>query len=661
MTISANPTSIPTGSSTTLTVIATNATQVVLTDSVGDPAYTFTAATGGTDVVSPTANVTYTATATGASGATATNMVSVTVNGPAPTMTTFSANPPAILAGASLNLNWTSSSNTAYVVINTSVGPSPGRVAANSPVPNGFSVPSPTQTTTYTAVATDQSGQQSAPLTTKVTVDAITSFAGMAEDSTNQGETDIDPNGAVGTKQFLEYVNTEYQGYDKNPPYTPVWSTPQSIGTPWIGQPHCEDPKIQLDAVIIFDHLASRWVIGAKTTVQQEYYFCIAVSNTDDLTSPTFAWYPYFFKLDAYLTAGTLLPDWPKLGTWWNAYYAAMDTVDVSQQAEVGAVICAFNRTTMLTGAGVPNAPGQCVQITGPLSDGVYLAHSLIPADVDGTTPPPTGRDEFMASIENPSLVGNPLPTTSTTINLWDVHAPDWSTNPLTYTLSSITVPTYTPGCYLFDPDSPAITNCVPEPGITGVGAQKVDSVGDRFMPRFAYRNFASASVPYESFLISSTVQTGLGVGQNSTQTGILWYELRGSVTPSVFQQGLISPDSNYFRFLPSIAQDHVGNAAVGYSISNTFTDPGISASVWNLPSSTAPTEVTIINGADEGEEVTPETPPQNGNGQWGSYAGISVDPVDDCTFWYVNEYWPVGNAAWATNIAYFQIPGCSE
>ena len=175
-------------------------------------------------------------------------------------------------------------------------------------------------------------------------------------------------------------------------------------------------------------------------------------------------------------------------------------------------------------------------------------------------------------------------------------------------------------------------------------------------MPRFAYRNFGT----YESFLISHTVLTGPGGSDspNDQQTGIRWYELRGSENPLVFQSGTINPDSSLYRFLPSIAQDHVGNAAVGYSVSNAQTDPGISASLWNLPNPTAPNELAILNGT--AEEVTPG----NGDGKWGSYSSMTVDPVDDCTFWYVNEYWilPTGqtDSSWVTRIANFKIPGCT-
>src|SRR4029453_16303217 len=53
-------------------------------------------------------------------------------------------------------------------------------------------------------------------------------------------------------------------------------------------------------------------------------------------------------------------------------------------------------------------------------------------------------------------------------------------------------------------------------------------------------------------------------------------------------------------------------------------------------------------------------------NSRWGDYTSLNVDPVDDCTFWYVNEYYTVEGAAqaplgngWQTRIASFRLPGC--
>ncbi len=477
----------------------------------------------------------------------------------------------------------------------------------------------------------------------------VTSFEGIDDSQVPNPQLDIDPNGAIGTKQYLEWTNIYYQAYDKNT-FAPVWSSPQVGTTPWQknGQKNCL--AIKGDGVVNFDRLASRWVIAGHTSpANDRYYYCIAISNTDDLTSPALAWYTYAFLLNPVLGTNskgqTYFPDWPKIGTWADAYYASFDVQDIAQNyLTIGVLVCAFDRTNML-GGHKPKAM-QCFSSPNPLpkKGTTYYAHSLIPADVEGTNPPPAGRDEFLVSIQNPIHDGKTY--TSNKLNLWDFHV-DWN-NPAdsTFTRIPFTVPTFTPACYLvkaiFD------TYCVPEPATDPKTKMHyhIDSMGDRIMPRLAYRNFGT----YESFLFSHTVQVGKNV---VSQTGIRWYELRGSGTPTLYQTSTLSPDTSLFRFMPSIAQDKNGNAAAGYSVSNGSTHPGIRAAWWNLNTNFQPTELAVQAGAGDEEDTD----------EWGDYTSMTVDPVDDCTFWYVNEYLPANETGPPPNrntrIANFRVPPC--
>jgi hypothetical protein len=479
----------------------------------------------------------------------------------------------------------------------------------------------------------------------------IHSHAGIDASQVAHPGYDVDPNGAVGTKQFMEWTNVYYQAFDKTT-FAAVWSTPQVGTQPWQNNKMSACYSINGDGVIIFDRLASRWVIAGHNSpgINGNYNYCVAVSNTDDLSSSTLSWYTYEFLLNPVLGTNsnghTYFPDWPKLGTWADGYYVSFDLEDVDNHyQEIGVVACALDRTNMLKGS-TPRRM-QCFSDPSPIptNGALYLKHSLIPGDVEGTTAPPTGRDEFFVSIQNPPNDGQS--TTSNSINLWDFHA-DWA-NPAnsTFTNSTLPVPAYTPGCY--NAASPGKTFCVPEPALGPRGGHRVvDSVGDRLMPRLAYRNFGL----YESFLVSHTIRVGMN---NSSQTGVRWYELRGSGFPAVYQSGNIAPDKSVFRFMPSIAQDHRANAAVGYSVSNSTTDPGLKASHWNLQSQPTPTGLTLYNGTGDEENAL----------NWGDYSSMTVDPVDDCTFWYVNEYFAsnqTGNSInWNTRIANFKLSSCQS
>ena len=477
-----------------------------------------------------------------------------------------------------------------------------------------------------------------------VSAQTVTTFEGIDASQVAKPNFDVDPNGAIGTKQYMEWVNSYYQAFNKTTG-AKVWTSPQAGATPWVTNGNVNCTSVAGDGIILFDRLASRWVIAVHNAGSTNYYYCIAISNTDDLSSGTLAWFTYAIPLNGVLgtnsQGATYFPDWPKLATWPDAYYFATDMQDPNNKfQEVGVLVCAFDRANMLVG-GTANTP-QCFHDPVPVTGSLFLGHSLQPADVDGTTPPPVGAPEYYASIQNPIADG--VTTTSDTFNLWQFHV-DW-TNPAnsTFTQSTVPVSAYEPGCYL--PTNPPFTQCVPEPS-SATTNNFIDSVGDRFMFRFAYRNFGT----YQSYLATHTVQVGTG---NASQTGIRWYELRGNGVPVLNQSGTISPDTTTYRFMPSIAQDQNANAAIGYSASSSTLSPGMKASWWSLNGQTTPTEISLINGAGDEENTY----------HWGDYASMTVDPIGGCTFWYVNEYFTAnetgtGKPIWQTRISHFTVPGC--
>ena len=476
-----------------------------------------------------------------------------------------------------------------------------------------------------------------------VRAQTVTTFEGIDASQVAHPEADADANGAVGTKQFMEWTNVYFQAYDKVT-FAPVWSTPQPGPTPFTanGLTNCSNLNPG-DGVVIFDNLAKRWVLAGHSPAPN-YYYCVAISNTDDLTSSSLKWYTYAFSLNAVLGTNaqgtTYYPDWPKIGAWPDAYYVGMDMGDPGNGfLDVGTVACAFDRANMLIG-GTARAP-QCFVNPSPVTSSPYLAHSLEPADVQGSTPPPVGSPEYFVSIQNPVIDG--VTNTSDAINLWQFHV-DWTTPAnTTFIHTSVPVTPYIPGCY--STSSPGNTECVPESTTASTG-QHIDSVGDRLMFRFSYRNFGE----YQSYLASHTVQVGTTV---RSQTGIRWYEMRGNGAPTVYQSGTIRPDQTLYRFMPSIAQDQNGNAAVGYSVSSASTHPGISASWWSLTGQTAPTEIPLYSGAGDEQNAY----------FWGDYSDMTVDPVGGCAFWYINQYLSANQSGtatiWRTRVSNFTVPGC--
>jgi hypothetical protein len=477
----------------------------------------------------------------------------------------------------------------------------------------------------------------------------VTSFEGIDASTITSPGFEIDANGAVGTKQYMEWVNSYYQAFSKTSPYTPVWSTPQVGATPWenAGMSNCYGTGGG-EGTITFDRVASLWVIARRASpANNSYYYCVAVSNTANLASTTLKWYTYQFDLTPLLGVNThgdvYYPDWPRFATWADAYYATFDLEDPDNEyQEIGVVACALDRANMIAGGTARTL--QCFSNPSPIptNGALYLAHSLIPADIDNTTAPPSGRHEYFVSIQNPTANGTA--TTSTLLNLWNFHV-NWTTPSLsTFTKSQLSVTTYEPGCY--DLAQPSNTFCVTEPSSSNTG-NYVDSVGDRLMPRMPYHNFGT----YESFLVSQTVQVGTGANQ---QTGIRWYELRGSGNPTIYQSGTVTNGSTLYRFVPSIAQDSAGNAGVGYSVSGGATHPSLRAAYWNLASKTAAAEINIGSGTGDEENSS----------HWGNVSSMTVDPSDGCTFWYEAQYYKTNQTGneinWNTRIANFKLPSCN-
>jgi hypothetical protein len=120
-----------------------------------------------------------------------------------------------------------------------------------------------------------------------------------------------------------------------------------------------------------------------------------------------------------------------------------------------------------------------------------------------------------------------------------------------------------------------------------------------------------------------------------------------------VFQQGTFSPDSTS-RWMASAAMDKVGDIAIGYSISSSSIHPGI-AFTGRTPSDalgTLESEAIMLTG----------TGSQTGNNlsRWGDYTALRIDPSDDCTFWYTNQYIPTnGSFNWKTRVGSFKMNNC--
>jgi hypothetical protein len=167
-------------------------------------------------------------------------------------------------------------------------------------------------------------------------------------------------------------------------------------------------------------------------------------------------------------------------------------------------------------------------------------------------------------------------------------------------------------------------------------------------MFRLAYRNFTD----HESLVVTHSVK--VGTSRQNPYTGVRWYEIRTpGTTPTVYQQSTFSPDTSY-RWMGSVAMDKQGNMALGYSASSSTLHPAIRY--------TGRLATDALNSMQAENSILEGLGSQTGSNlaRWGDYSAMTVDPVDDCTFWYTNEYLKTNGAFnWSTRIASFKFPGC--
>jgi hypothetical protein len=352
------------------------------------------------------------------------------------------------------------------------------------------------------------------------------------------------------------------------------------------------------DPIVQYDKMANRWVLTQFSFSTLPYTECVAISTTSDATG-TYNRYAFSF-------GNSDFADYPKLSVWSDAYYMSFNLF-LNGTTFLGADACALDRNAMLAGNSA-----QIICFPQPST-----VTTLLPSDMDGTIPPTAGEPAFFMNFAK------------NVIQLWKFHA-DFATPANSTFTGPIVLPvaSFSQRCF---------RSCVPQPGTT----QLLDALGDRPMYRLAYRQFPNG---VESLVFN-----------HSISTGVRWYEVRSpNGTPTVFQQGTFGPDKN-IRWMGSAAMDQAGDMALGYSESSSSVYPSIyfTGRVATDTPGSMEGEQLIVNGLGSQTE---------GQNRWGDYSAMTVDPVDDCTFWYTQEYiQSTGSFNWNTRIANLSFPNCGS
>jgi hypothetical protein len=443
-----------------------------------------------------------------------------------------------------------------------------------------------------------------------------------------QGFLPPDTNGEVGPSHFVQSVNSTFRVWNKTGTpliaTTPLHTLFAGLGSP-CGTSDDGDP------IVNYDQLADRWLISEFCIPSGDanvgpFYQLFAVSKTGD---PTGAYYLYRF-----LSPGTnVFPDYPHVGVWPDAYY--MTTNQFTPTDFVGAGAYAFNRAKMLVGDPTANVvyfdkgegcPADCT------FGGVQ------PSDLDGFALPPAGAPNPFAMFDANESGG----AHTDSLIIYDFHV-DF----VTPANSTFTQRTGSPlAVAAFDPNTvPANSrNVIPQPG-----GSALDAIGDRFMFRLSYRNLGTK----ETLTVNHTVNAS---GNATYRAGARLYQLSKPTPAAAYVideqttwAGALPTDTEH-RWMGSAAQNYLGDIALGFSVSSATVFPSVRYAAHLATdaagSGLAQGEQTMIAGTSSQTSTS---------GRWGDYSDLTIDPVDDCTFWYTQEYMG-GGTTWKTRIGNFNV-----
>jgi len=449
--------------------------------------------------------------------------------------------------------------------------------------------------------------------------------------------------GDVGPNHYVQMVNaTQFQIRNKA---GAALTAPITFGNLWPMGTTCRANAG--DPIVVYDHLADRWLLSQFANPN---HMCIAISQTADPVVGT--WFLYTFNT-------LVFPDYPKIGVWPNGYY-------MSSYEGTNLGIYVFDRVNMLLGFGARFMKTTIPSLGAP---GVRDTR-ILPSDLDGPLPPDARpANFFVRTVDGQQHPTNPVDR----IEIYEARA-----NFVTLTFSFPLVTTLTPTSPL--PSQPVapfqtmlcnrngggVRDCIPQP-TTAVNT--VDALSNRPMMQLKYRNLGA----FQALVFNQTIDVSgsvPGLAPTREVAGIRWYELRriGTGTWLLHQQGTFAPqplgataeNQLLHRWMGSTAIDRVGNIALCYSITNSNPlapiFPGIRCTGRRVddPLDFMPQgEIVIANGEN--------AQTQGLGARWGDYSALSVDPVDNCTFWYTTHLAGAGGTgARPTRIAAFRLDNCT-
>ena len=401
-----------------------------------------------------------------------------------------------------------------------------------------------------------------------------------------------DPTGAVGPNHYLAAWNFSFRIFDKSGnPLVPE----ATLGTILTGN-NTGDP------IVLYDPWADRYIITEFDNSPNG--FEIAISQGPDPVND--GWYVYtnVFTTPAF-------PDYTKFSIWSDGYYVTANIGGGATNEGVWVV----ERDKIIEGE---TAQYVGLPLTGLATSGFYSPQGF---NVTGGELPPSGsfpvvymQDDAWAGVGNDHLK-------MWTINVdWNNIANSTISNPVEFSNAE----GVSPFTSVFDGGS--FSN-LDQPG---TGSPDVDALQATVMNQAQYRRFCD----YNSAVFNFVVDTEAGAGELA---GVRWYEMRQTTDGgpwTVFQEGTYTvPGDVRHAFSASMAMDIYGNIGMAYTSVGSDAGEEISIRYTGRMADDPLGDMTIA------EELIAQSTANNPGNRLADYVHLSVDPVDDATFWHIAEY----------------------
>ena len=408
--------------------------------------------------------------------------------------------------------------------------------------------------------------------------------ASVVFDAYASGSQPTDPSLAVGPNHVMIVFNTGFAIYDKS-------------GNQLLGQT-APNPAIFpsggcCDLTVSYDNAADRWVLTFLGSGAQ-----VAVSDgPNPLTS---GWFVYNIAA---------ISDYQKLSIWSDGYYITENTGSSNK-------IWALERDAMLVGS--PSAQIVSFSLPGIVTSGFHSPQVL---NVTNSASMPAAGGATVIYMQDDAWNG----VSNDHIKLWTIDV-NWS-SPGSSTVSSAQEIGATPFIGVFDNGS--FSN-LRQPG--GGRPIRIDALQATIMNQAQFRKFGTHNSAVFNFVVDTDASS-------NKLAGVRWYEFRqsGDNQPwSLYQEGTYTAPDNRHAWNASLAMDANGNIGMGYtsmSSGSSSTTVQVSSYFTGRGSADPLGTMTAMEGLiANGNAKIPGT-------RYGDYSKMDVDPSDDATFWFINEY----------------------